>query len=1223
MPKATSPADPIPLRVVIITLDNHLASVVQRAEARLRHDLPGLHLAHHAASDWADDPTTLERCLEDIGQGDIVIATMLFMEDHIQAVLPALAARCGHCDAMIGAISAGDIIKLTRLGGLNMSAGQKGPIALLKKLRGSKSGSSGAGQMKMLKRLPQILRFIPGGAQDLRAYFLTMQYWLSGSEDNVCEMVRFLASRYANAGRRPLRASLVAAPPREYPETGLYHPRSPDHIVERIESLPGGAKHGAPRVGLIVLRSYVLADDAGHYDGVIEALEARGITAIPAFASGLDARPAIEKYFLQDGKPTIDALVSLTGFSLVGGPAYSDQAAAEKILAQLDVPYIAALPLEFQSLERWTASATGLSALESTLMVAIPELDGATGPIVFGGRSECKSGSRGRMQAHPERANRLAGRVQELIALRNIKRRDRRVGIVIFNVPPNAGAVGSAAYLSVFASLWNTLKHLKAEGYTVDLPDDVEALRGAILGQEADRRGGDANVHALIPVDDHVRREPHLAQIEAQWGPAPGRQLADGQNLFVMGARFGNVFIGVQPAFGVEGDPMRLMFEGAYAPTHAFSAFYRWLREDFGAQALVHFGTHGALEFMPGKQVGLDGADWPDRLIGDTPHFYVYACNNPTEGLIARRRSAATLITYMTPPLGQAGLHKELQDLKALIQRERTAAAEDRLSLRAVIHDITKSLDLPSLDDDADGTTDDTALAARIAEIEEALIPTNLHVFGEPPTVAERVELMAAMAQAREIDVPLAAIEFAIGGLSAERALARAGASGECAAALKDLMRFDALVSQDHELPALVHALDGGFVRPAPGGDLVRTPEVAPTGRNMHGFDPFRLPSAVAVHIGARQADRLLSRHARETGALPESIAMVLWGSDNLKNEGEPIAQAMALMGARPRFDAYGRLCGASLIPLPEMGRPRIDVVLTLSGIFRDLLALQTRMLADAAYLCAAADEPEELNFLRKHALALQAEQGCDLETAALRVFSNADGVYGSNVNALIDTGVWSEEEELADAFENRKCFAYGRNGPPIRQSKLMRGILKSVDFTYQNLESIELGVTTIDQYVDTLGGVSRAVERARGEAKPVYVVDATHGDAKVRTLSEQVAHETHARTLNPRWYEGLLQHGFEGVRQIEAQVTNTLGWSATTGKVAPWVYQRITETYVLDPAMRRRLAELNPKASARMANRLLEAHARAYWRPDAATLEALRNATDELEDHLEGLPAA
>ena len=308
---------------------------------------------------------------------------------------------------------------------------------------------------------------------------------------------------------------------------------------------------------------------------------------------------------------------------------------------------------------------------------------------------------------------------------------------------------------------------------------------------------------------------------------------------------------------------------------------------------------------------------------------------------------------------------------------------------------------------------------------------------------------------------------------------------------------------------------------------------------------------------------------------------------------------------------------------MAELGRPRIDVVMTLSGICRDLLSLQTKMLAEAALLAATADEPAELNFIRKHALAHMAEAGCDLETAALRVFSNADGAYGANVNQMIDAGCWTDEDELADAYQARKSFAYGANGKAVRQSAVLARILKGVDFAYQNVESVENGVTSIDHYNDTLGGIARAVSRAKGADAPVYIGDQTSGVAKVRTLAEQVSLETRTRMLNPRWYEGLLKHGYEGVRQIEAQVTNTLGWSATTKQVAPWVYQGITETYVLDEAMRRRLAELNPTASVRMAKRLLEACDRNFWTPDAATLAALRDASDELEDRLEGVATA
>lgn len=1186
------------VRVVIITLDNHLAAAVERANHDMARD--NVSIGFYAASDWDRDPSVLTRAQADIAQADVIIATMLFLDDHVRAIHPALLARRGSCDAIVGIMSAGDIVKLTRLGNYSMDKPAKGPLALLKKLRGSgKPGaSSGAGQMKMLRRLPKILRFIPGPAQDVRQYFLTLQYWLSGSDDNVVDMVRGLIDRYASGDRAALKGNLPAHAPREYPEVGVYHPDIPGRLTAEAALLPA-VRNPVGTVGVLMLRSYLLGKDTGHYDGMIETLEAQGLKVIPAFASGLDSRPAINSYFVRDGQPVVDAILNLTGFSLVGGPAYNDVDAAVETLSRLNVPYIAAHPIEFQTLEQWGAGKMGLLPLETTMMMAIPELDGAIAPSVFGGRSDgspegCKGCQRNckfsvtdnvrAMQSCPERAAALAARITSLIAMRRAERAERKIAIVLFNFPPNAGATGTAAHLAVFESLHATMQRLQVEGYQLDVPDSVDTLRETLLQGNAAQYGADANVAARISADDHVRREPHLSAIEAQWGPAPGRQQSDGQSIHVLGAHFGNVFVGVQPAFGYEGDPMRLLFEGSFTPTHAFSAFYRYIREDFGAHAALHFGTHGALEFMPGKQAGMSGDCWPDRLIGDLPNFYLYASNNPSEGIIAKRRSGATLVSYLTPPLAEAGLYKGFNDLKASLERYRAVASgtDESRDLELLIRDQCADLEIEA------GDLSD--LAGRLYEIERELIPHGLHVFGGKLTSEEREGLVDAMASASP-DIDRAIIEAKIDG--------------------------------NDELGALMRALDGTYVQPAPGGDILKNPEVLPTGRNIHGFDPFRIPSTFACMQGSAQANQLLARHMADGGSLPESIAMVLWGTDNLKSEGTQVAQVLALLGARPRFDDYGRLAGAELIPLSELGRPRIDVVITMSGIFRDLLPLQTRMIADATYLATIADEPVESNFVRKHSLAHQAKHGCDLETAALRVFSNAQGAYGANVNMMIDGGTWTDPDELANMFESKKGFAYGRTGDPVQHRALFESELAGVELTYQNLESVEAGVTDIDHYVDGLGGMSKAIEKARGTAAPIYVVDATQGDTKVRTLSEQIDLETRTRMLNPKWYEGMLKHGFEGVRHLELHVTNTMGWSATTGTVSPWVYQKISETFVLDPAMRARLSDLNPKSSARVADRLLEACERQLWTPDAETLAGLKAASNDLEDRLEGLVAA
>jgi len=1173
-------------RVVIVTLDSHAAGPAARVSERLSGEFPGLSVSVHASAEWAENPAALEEARLAVRHGDIIVANLLFIEEHITAILPDLQARRDACDAMIGVISAKEVVSLTRMGELDMLKPASGAMKLLKKLRGSSkpNANSGHKQMTMLRRLPKILRFIPGKAQDLRAWFLTMQYWLGGSDDNVEQMIRFLVGRYSS--QSDLHGAEAEAPI-DYPELGLYHPDLPHNgITTDLADLPQ-PENPIATVGLLMMRSYILASDTAHYDGVIRQMQAAGLAVVPAFAGGLDGRPAISEYFTND---RVDAMVSLTGFSLIGGPAYNDSAAAVEVLRDLDLPYIAAHPIEFQTLGQWAASGGGLGPVETTMLVALPEIDGATNPTVFGGRHGAEgcqgcshmcqaSACQKAMAPCHERIASLVEKTTRLAVLRRKANRDKRISVVLFGFPPNAGAVGTAAYLSVFESLYNTLSTLKSEGYRVDLPTSVDDLRAAVLKGNAAQYGQEANVADIVDADTILRNTPPLAAIEAAWGPAPGKVQSNGRGVFILGAHFGNVFVGVQPTFGYEGDPMRLLFETGFAPTHAFAQFYLWLRNTFKTDAILHFGMHGALEFMPGKQAGLGARDWPDRLIGEVPNIYLYASNNPSEATLAKRRSNAVTVTHLTPPLAASGLYKGLSELKDSLSRYRSLApdAHERADLAALIVMQAEAVDLDGSDPDH--------LWLTLLETETALIPDGLHVMGRPMADAERAEHLRVMAETDP----------------------------------ETLARVDQLLQEDHELPALMRALSARYIAPVAGGDLIRSPDVLPTGRNIHAFDPFRMPTAFAMQDGAKQAQRLLDA----AGDLPRSVAIVLWGSDNIKSDGGPIAQAMALMGAAPRFDGYGRLCGADLIPLAELGRPRIDVVMTLSGIFRDLLPLQTRMLAEAAYKAATADEPCAENFIRAHALDYAQKMGCDIEDAALRVFSNAEGAYGSNVNALVDSGAWGEEDELADAYEARKSFAYGRDGKAKKNASLLQAALGDVDLAYQNLESVELGVTTVDHYFDTLGGISRAVKRAKGSDAPVFIGDQTRGAGIVRSLQDQVALETRSRSLNPKWFEGMLKHGHEGVRQIEAQVTNTLGWSATTGQVEPWVYQRLSETFVLDEEMRRRLSALNPQASVRMANRLLEAFERNYWQPDDETLAALQASADELEDRLEGLDVA
>jgi magnesium chelatase subunit H len=1124
-------------------------------------------------------------------------------------------------------------------------------------------------------------------------------------------------------------------------------------------------------VGLLSLRTVALSGNTAHLDALVHALEARGLEVRMAYSAGLDFRPAIKAFFTTkdegaqackrwwqssapaaeepDRTAAVDVLLNGAGFSLVGGMAESRPDEAVATLSELDVAYLDLIPLAFQRVEEWLADDGGLSPIQIAMNVAIPELDAAAEPLVFGGPTS----GRDRFVAQPAQIALAADRIAKRVKLRRAPNAAKKLGIVLFNFPPTLGNAGTAAYLDVFAGVHRLMGELREQGYTIDVPETPEELRRLVVEENAQRFGTDGSVGARLSLADYRRLFPAYAEIEPFWGAAPGELLTDGRDFFILGHQFGNVFVGLQPSFGYERDPMRLLMAKDAAPHHGFAAFYTWLEHIFGADAVLHFGTHGALEFMPGKQNGMTAHCWPTRLLGTLPNIYYYSVNNPSEATIAKRRSAATLVSHMVPPLQQAGLYKGLRVLKDALDTYRKhpnanllediRAQAERLGLateasghiersalgvgewdtversalrvherevngdnahhkpnphappqRATLNTLQPStlnaqaINTPTLNaqrSNAQRSTpnDEVYIATLAHELilsEQRMIPIGLHVLGKPAEPAELADILALTAtfvrvpssHGREPFPPLpqlvasglghdyarlrdrlktdrvaqqaweqvdqivrAACRTLVEGFCAgtaaqpqpgtsdfERELLQVAkvppaAAGKLRAYLEELL---AKMIGDRELHGLVHALESGYIPPSPGNDVVRNPAVVPTGRNIHGLDPFRVPTPLAQETGERLVDELLERLTRELGHVPESVAMVLWGTDNLKSDGEGVAQALALIGARPVVDELGKVSDVALIALEELGRPRVDVVITVSGIFRDLLGHQMGLLDRAARLAAIADEPPERNYVRKHALAQAAERGCTVEAAATRVFSNAPGSYGANVNYLVESGTWETTAQLGEAFVSRKSFAYGPRGEWHEARAAMESALATVDATFQNVDSFEVGISDIDHYYEYLGGVTRSVELLRGKRPPVILAEALTPTGRLSTLEQSVRLEARAKLLNPKWFEAMLAHGYQGVHEIETRVGNTYGWSATADAVEGWVYQSVAETFVLDEAMRERLTYLNPHSTAGIARRLLEASERGFWDADEATLDALRQIYADLEDRLEGI---
>jgi len=533
------------------------------------------------------------------------------------------------------------------------------------------------------------------------------------------------------------------------------------------------------------------------------------------------------------------------------------------------------------------------------------------------------------------------------------------------------------------------------------------------------------------------------------------------------------------------------------------------------------------------------------------------------------------------------------------------------------------------------------ALYEQLLEIEQRLIPTGLHVFGRASSAGEQIDLLKMIAS---FDRP----EFGLRALPQEvvddavRTFVRKG-SNEAIRLLETRGLPTGLTTEDvravfallesvreklqtnTEIDSLVRALRGEFIEPGPGADIIQNPDVLPTGRNTHAINPYSVPSAAAFARSEVVASSLLERYRSEHGRFPEAMALVLWGLDNIKTQGEGVAQALWLLGVRPVRDALNRTTDVEVIALPDLGRPRIDVVMTVSGIFRDLFSPTVQLLDKAVRLVAQLDEPWEMNYVRKHVREQIEHEACTPDEAAVRVFSNAPGNYGTNVNFMVLDSQWEREETLGDLFVTRKCFAYGRDsrGRAIegREARLaMDRALSRVEATYQNIDTFEIGLTDVDHYFEYLGGVSKAVEKRARSRPAIYLSDTLSREVKIRSLEETVRLETRSKTLNPKWYEGMLKHGFRGVAEIENHVSNTFGWSATADAVDDWIYAEVAHTFLFDESMLERLRDLNPHSAHALVQRLLEANGRGYWDADAATLEKLREISRSLEDQLEGV---
>jgi len=1165
------------------------------------------------------------------------------------------------------------------------------------------------------------------------------EYLRHGDVENVEQLLRFLADTFLLDG-------YGFAPPRELPDLGVYVPGVGDVAVEDALARRDPAK---PTVGICFYRSHRLTGNTAFVDALCAALEAAGANALAVWSGTLrrdrDGRvPALE---LLDGR--VDAL--LTTMLATGGSGAADAAAAPgegigedwqawdaSALAALDVPVIQAV-CATGSRAAWEASDSGLSPLDAATQVAIPEFDGRLlgGVVSFKERSDADGSPVGvavpRYVPDAERCARVARLAVRHARLRHLPAAQRRVAMLLTAFPTKHARIGMAVGLDTPASALRLLDALAEDGMQVERPfthgDELMHALVAAGGHDPEFLT-DAQLAAAplrLPVTDYVAWYETLPaalrdSIEEKWGPPPGDRFVDNEDFVIAGLELGNVLVAIQPPRGYGEDPVGIYHDPELPPTHHYLACYRWLNAHWGADAIVHLGKHGTLEWLPGKMLALSAECAPDAALGDVPLVYPFVVNDPGEGVQAKRRAHAAIVDHLVPPMMRADTYDELAELEALLDEYARLEVLDPSKLPGLAARVWTAIEAANLQAEigvSERPDDLGALVEHIdgylCEVKDIQIKDGLHVLGAAPTGEQLRGLTAAMLRLGSGDVPglRAAVGAAFGldepalvaapgapapGTDAPRASAGAPARGDDAGASHGagpaigelLARFrgpsasagdlvdrleaaqmallDALAARDwqadaaeavcaevlgrtdagvaralrfaarevvprirrtpDELAHVLAALHGRHVPAGPSGAPTRgRVDVLPTGRNFYSVDPRALPSELSWEVGQRLADALLERHRRETGALPRMVGLVAWGTAAMRTQGDDVAEILALLGVRPTWHPESRrVTGIEVVPLEQLGRPRIDVTVRISGFFRDAFPHLVRLLDDAVAAVAQLDESPDDNYVAAHARAdaerLAAELGAQpaWRRATTRIFGSKPGTYGAGLLQLLDARDWRDEADLAAVYEAWGGYAYGRglDGAPAQEA--MRESYARIDVAVKNVDSREHDILDSDDYYQYHGGMVATVRALTGQEPAAYLGDSSDPSRVVaRTLSEETRRVFRARVANPRWIASMIRHGYKGAAELSATVDYLFGYDATAGVAEDWMYEQVAERYLLDDDVAAFMGRSNPWAARSIAERLLEAAERGMWaEPAAETLDGIRQRFLALEGELE-----
>ncbi len=1101
----------------------------------------------------------------------------------------------------------------------------------------------------------------------------SLGYLREGGPGNLRELAAFLGDTILLTGQG-------FGPPQPMPQYGVHEPAGPP-------AGPGGTPAGhhpagpdRPVVGVVFYRAHELSGNTGFVDALCRAIESRGATPLPVFCGSLRSpEPGLGR-LLGQADAVITTVLAAGGATAASAQDGDWDAGA---LARLDVPVIQGLCLT-TSRAQWAESAAALTPMDAAMQVAIPEFDGRLITVPFSFKEEGPDGI-GVYRADDERAARLAGIAVRHARLRRLPNSGKRIVIALSSYPTKHARVGNAVGLDTPASAVRLLRCLRDAGYNLGdgFPEDGDELIHALIaagGHDIEWLTEDQLARAEVRIPPGSYRSwftqiPNelSRRIESAWGEPPGELYTDDDHIVLATLRFGNVLLMIQPPRGFGENPVAIYHDPELPPSHHYLAAYRWLAAEFGADAIVHLGKHGTLEWLPGKGLGLSAECAPDAVLGDLPLVYPFIVNDPGEGTQAKRRGHAVIVDHLVPPMARADTYGDMAKLEQLLDEYATVAALDPVKLPVVRSQIWSLVRAAQLHHDLGveqapeaAEFDDFVLHidGYLCEVKDAAIRDGLHVLGAAPEGEALVNLVLVILRSAQV---WGGAPGALPGLRAALGLAGDGASrGDtdaaeetaralvvamdqagwdparaaevCAAVLgpadaavaRDVtavLRFAAeevvprLAATSGEIDAVLHALAGGYVPAGPSGSPTRgLVNVLPTGRNFYSVDPKAIPSRNSWDTGRALADSLLARHLADEGSYPRCVGLTVWGTSAMRTQGDDIAEVLALVGCRPVWDdASRRVTGFEVLPLAELERPRIDVTLRISGFFRDAFPHVIALLDEAIATVAGLDEPAESNYLRAHAVADHAGHG-DWRRATTRIFGSKPGAYGAGLLPLIDARNWRDDADLAEVYAVWGGYAYGAGLDGRLARPDMEGAFRRIAVAAKNTDTREHDIADSDDYFQYHGGMVAMVRSLTGTNPAAYIGDSAVPDAvKTRTLAEETRRVFRARVVNPRWIAAMQRHGYKGAFELAATVDYLFGYDATAGVVADWMYEQLAASYVFDPENRAFMEKSNPWALRGIAERLLEAADRGLWaQPDAKTIDQLQQVYLDLEGDIE-----